>query len=231
MLHLRILPILLALALAPMKLMANTQADEISQITWDEVKALVENNPDSVKALIERAINGDNTLSKNEALVAYMGQSYFVGSPMSESMNGRKALKEGNQEHALELFEKAIESNPLSLANNYYYVFYVLNNHLVKEESKERIKLAVIRIKLLETAILSSGNGTQESPFKVTCVDDEYVLMERLKLPRPSMQSLTTDACDKFTLPEHSSTLFTGQEIYFDASRIMQLELPDDIFK
>ncbi len=229
MLHLRILPIVLAMALVPVKLLADTQADEKCQITWAEVQALVESNPDSVKSLIERVTTGDKALSNAEALVAYMGNSYFNGSPMSESMKGRKAWKEGNKDLAVELLGQAVESNPLSLANNYYFVFFALKNKPAKD-IKEKIKLALARIKLLETAILASGNGTQEAPFKVTCIDDEYVLMERLKLPRPTMQALTNGGCDKFTLPAHTSTLFTGQEIFFDASRISQLQLPNDLF-
>ncbi len=73
MLHLRILPIVLAMALVPVKLLADTQADEKCQITWAEVQALVESNPDSVKSLIERVTTGDKALSNAEALVAYMG--------------------------------------------------------------------------------------------------------------------------------------------------------------
>ena len=122
MLHLRILPIVLAMALVPAKLLADTQADEKCQITWTEVQALVESNPDSVKSLIERVTTGDKALSNAEALVAYMGNSYFNGSPMSESIKGRKAWKEGNKDLAVELLDQAVESNPLSLANNYYFV-------------------------------------------------------------------------------------------------------------
>ena len=78
---------------------------------------------------------------------------------------------------------------------------------------------------LLLEAIYYSGNGSQEYPYKVTCVDDEYTFMSQgLDLPRPTNQSLTKDGHDMFKLPAHSSTLYTGQEIHFDATRILELE-------
>jgi hypothetical protein len=92
-------------------------------------------------------------------------------------------------------------------------------------QQDENLKLAFTRFNLLLSAIYYSGNGSQEYPYKVTCVDDEYTFMSQgLDLPRPTNQSLTKDGHDMFKLPAHSSTLYTGQEIHFDATRILELE-------
>ena len=203
---------------------------ETYRITWSEISALVENNPDSIKSLIDRAALGDTTLRTKELLVAYMGKSFFGTSPFSESRDARSALNEDKIDSAMVLIEQAIKRNPLSLSNNYYYVVCALTqNPQISDyqamQQDENLKLAVARFNLLLEAIYYSGNGSQEYPYKVTCVDDEYTFMSQgLDLPRPTNQSLTKDGHDMFKLPAHSSTLYTGQEIHFDATRILQLE-------
>ena len=203
---------------------------ETYRITWSEISALVENNPDSIKSLIDRTALGDTTLRTKELLVAYMGKSFFGASPFSESRDARSALNEDNIDSAMVLIEQAIKRNPLSLSNNYYYVVCALTqNPQISDyqamQQDENLKLAVARFNLLLEAIYYSGNGSQEYPYKVTCVDDEYTFMSQgLDLPRPTNQSLTKDGHDMFKLPAHSSTLYTGQEIHFDATRILQLE-------
>ena len=203
---------------------------ETYRITWSEISALVENNPDSIKSLIDRTALGDTTLMTKELLVAYMGKSFFGASPFSESRDARSALNEEKIGSAMVLIEQAIKRNPLSLSNNYYYVVCALTqNPQISDyqamQQDENLKLAVARFNLLLEAIYYSGNGSQEYPYKVTCVDDEYTFMSQgLDLPRPTNQSLTKDGHDMFKLPAHSSTLYTGQEIHFDATRILQLE-------
>jgi hypothetical protein len=203
---------------------------ETYRITWSEISALVENNPDSIKSLIDRAALGDTTLRTKELLVAYMGKSFFGASPFSESRDAISALNEDKIDSAMVLIEQAIKRNPLSLSNNYYYVVCALTqNPQISDyqamQQDENLKLAVARFNLLLKAIYYSGNGSQEYPYKVTCVDDEYTFMSQgLDLPRPTNQSLTKDGHDMFKLPAHSSTLYTGQEIHFDATRILQLE-------
>lgn len=203
---------------------------ETYRITWSEISALVENNPDSIKSLIDRTALGDTTLRTKELLVAYMGKSFFGASPFSESRDARSALNEEKNDSAMVLIEQAIKRNPLSLSNNYYYVVCALTqNPQISDyqamQQDENLKLAVARFNLLLEAIYYSGNGSQEYPYKVTCVDDEYTFMSQgLDLPRPTNQSLTKDGHDMFKLPAHSSTLYTGQEIHFDATRILELE-------
>ena len=203
---------------------------ETYRITWSEISALVENNPDSIKSLIDRTALGDTTLRTKELLVAYMGKSFFGASPFSESRDARSALNEEKIDSAMVLIEQAIKRNPLSLSNNYYYVVCALTqNPQISDyqamQQDENLKLAVARFNLLLEAIYYSGNGSQEYPYKVTCVDDEYTFMSQgLDLPRPTNQSLTKDGHDMFKLPAHSSTRYTGLEIHFDATRILQLE-------
>lgn len=203
---------------------------ETYRITWSEIGALVESSPDSIKSLIDRAALGDTTLRTKELLVAYMGKSFFGASPFGESRDARSALNEDNIDSAMVLIEQAIKRNPLSLSNNYYYVVCALaQNPQISDyqamQQDENLKLAFTRFNLLLSAIYYSGNGSQEYPYKVTCVDDEYTFMSQgLDLPRPTNQSLTKDGHDMFKLPAHSSTLYTGQEIHFDATRILELE-------
>ena len=200
---------------------------ETYSITWSEIKALVDNHPDSLKTLMNRVAQGDTTMRTEEILVAYMGNSYFGVSPFGESREARDALNEDNIDLAMELIEQAINRNPLSLSNNHYYIVcYFAKNQQINDDSVDAdIILAAVRFNMLLSAIYYSGDGSQRFPFKVTCVDDEYTFMRAgLDLPHPTNQSLTNDGHDMFKLPSHTSTLYSGQEIHFDATRILQLE-------
>lgn len=200
---------------------------ETYSITWSEIKALVDNHPDSLKTLMNRVAQGDTTMRTEEILVAYMGNSYFGVSPFGESREARDALNEDNIDLAMELIEQAINRNPLSLSNNHYYIVcYFAKNQQINDDAVDAdIVLAAVRFNMLLSAIYYSGDGSQRFPFKVTCVDDEYTFMRAgLDLPHPTNQSLTNDGHDMFKLPSHTSTLYSGQEIHFDATRILQLE-------
>lgn len=200
---------------------------ETYSITWSEIKALVDNHPDSLKTLMNRVAQGDTTMRTEEILVAYMGNSYFGVSPFGESREARDALNEDNIDLAMELIEQAINRNPLSLSNNHYYIVcYFAKNQQINDDAVDAdIILAAVRFNMLLSAIYYSGDGSQRFPFKVTCVDDEYTFMRAgLDLPHPTNQSLTNDGHDMFKLPSHTSTLYSGQEIHFDATRILQLE-------
>ena len=223
--------LLVTLILGVFAMHATDEAEyETYRITWSEISTLVENSPDSIKSLIDRAALGDTTLRTKELLVSYMGKSFFGASPFGESRDARSALNEDNIDSAMVLIEQAIKRNPLSLSNNYYYVVCALaQNPQISDyqaiQQDENLKLAITRFNLLLSAIYYSGNGSKEYPYKVTCVDDEYTFMSQcLDLPRPTNQSLTKDGHDMFKLPAHSSTRYTGQEIYFDATRILELE-------
>ena len=200
---------------------------ETYSITWSEIKALVDNHPDSIRTLMHRVAQGDTTMRTEEILVAYMGNSYFGVSPFGESREARDALNEDNIDLAMELIEQAINRNPLSLSNNHYYIVcYFAKNQQINDDAVDAdIILAAVRFNMLLSAIYYSGDGSQRFPFKVTCVDDEYTFMRAgLNLPHPTNQSLTNDGHDMFKLPSHTSTLYSGQEIHFDATRILQLE-------
>ena len=200
---------------------------ETYSITWSEIKALVDNHPDSLKTLMNRVAQGDTTMRTEEILVAYMGNSYFGVSPFGESREARDALNEDNIDLAMELIEQAINRNLLSLSNNHYYIVcYFAKNQQINDDAVDAdIVLAAVRFNMLLSAIYYSGDGSQRFPFKVTCVDDEYTFMRAgLDLPHPTNQSLTNDGHDMFKLPSHTSTLYSGQEIHFDATRILQLE-------
>ena len=199
---------------------------ETYSITWSEIKALVDNHPDSIRTLMNRVAQGDTTMRTEEILVAYMGNSYFGVSPFGESREARDALNEDNIDLAMELIEQAINRNPLSLSNNHYYIVcYFAKNQQINDDAVDAdIVLAAVRFNMLMSAIYESGDGSQRYPFKVTCVDDEYTFMHALELPNPTNQSLTKDGHDLFKLPSHTSPMYIDQEIHFDATRILELE-------
>ena len=223
----KLMTLLLLAWLMPFAAQANDEAEyDTYRITWAEVKAMFENHPDSLKTLINRVAQCDTAMSTQEILVAYMGNSFFGVSPFGESRDARTALKEKKIDQAMELMEEAIHRNPLSLANNHYYITcYFAKNPQINDDAVDAdIILAAVRFNMLMSAIYESGDGSQRFPFKVTCVDDEYIFMHGLELPNPTDQSLTKDGHDLFKLPSHTSPMYIDQEIHFDATRILELE-------
>lgn len=206
---------------------------ETYAIQWSDVKAAIAHAPDSIGALIDRLAAGDSTLRTREILTAYMANSYEHCSPFGDAREARDALHKGEVAKAMSLMDAAIKKNPLSLTNNYYYIVCVHASHPELDEQpnaplndsiRQLLELPATRFRLIESAIYYSGNGSARLPYKVTSVDDEYTFMRMLDLPQHTSQSLTNDLRDHFTLPPHSSTAYQGNEIDFDASRIIEQE-------
>lgn len=71
-------------------------------------------------------------------------------------------------------------------------------------------------------AIAWTGNGSEEHPFCVTKVSDEYCFMRYyLELWRYDAQRLV-GTCDVFDLTE-GSEYYTAPQIWFDASRPLEI--------
>lgn len=90
------------------------------------------------------------------------------------------------------------------------------------------LELYVMReIKLLST-IAKTGDGSEEYPFCVTNVDDEYDFMRTyLRLSRFGGQALV-GRCDVITIAEQSE-YYKADKIYFDATR--PLEIMEELFR
>ena len=75
--------------------------------------------------------------------------------------------------------------------------------------------------------IAATGYGSEEHPFCITSVADEYVFMRNyLEIYRIKQQTLV-GVCDVFIL-EETSQYYSEQKIYFDAT--LPLERLKDLF-
>ena len=70
---------------------------EIIPVDWDGVQKVAENAPQRIKDLVSRlsANEIDTTMTWNERILAYYGQSYFT--PMTELVEGRDLDKLYNE--------------------------------------------------------------------------------------------------------------------------------------
>ena len=142
---------------------------ETYNIKWSDVKAAIDNSPDSIGALIDRLAAGDSTLRTREILTAYMANSYEHCSPFGDAREARDALHKGEVAKAMSLMDAAIKKNPLSLTNNYYYIVCVHASHPELDEQpnaplndsiRQLLELPATRFRLIESAIYYSGNGS-----------------------------------------------------------------------
>lgn len=200
---------------------------ELFPINWSEIEKTTKEKPEYVKSLVARlsAARLDTTLTWDERRLAVYGQSIL--SESEEEILADKAsdaYREENYNEAIEISKKALEINPVNVT-----VLNICKNaiaQLVKSgDSTYDIAEGQIyhnREMRIYNTIATTGDGSAESPFYVTCVSEEYCFMRYyLDLWKWSQQSLV-GMCDVFTLTE-TSDYYSDETIYFDTSRSLML--------
>ena len=126
----------------------------------------------------------------------------------------RKLIKEQKYEDAYNTGKELLKKNPVSL--QLLYNMYGLAGLL--EKDIQEIKHYSKRYAALLTMISLTGDGTsEETAFKVICVNDEYQLLNMLfRMENMKSQSLV-NKCDliEFDKCQH----YEGNQMYFDISR------------
>ena len=167
----------------------------------------------------------DTTLTVQEKIVAFFGQSLLTNDseePKVFDMN--EAYRAGRYAEALALAEEVLAINPVH-AEALFKAAYAIAGMLESgDESRTRDEgqLFYNRGIRAQGAIAWTGNGSEEHPFCVTKVSDEYCFMRYyLELWRYDAQRLV-GTCDVFDLTE-SSEYYTAPQIWFDASRPLEI--------
>ena len=216
--------------LMPLTIQAQEER-EIIPVDWKEVKKVAEKDPQRIKDLVARlsANQIDTTMTWQERILAFYGQSYLESNDDTGEgmMDLDKLMNEKKYEECLSAAKKVLNKNPLSLKALRHAAFSI--GYMVKDSTHHydvTIKEGQVdynRMSRIFNTIASTGAGTEKLPFAVTAVSDEYLFMRYyLNIWEIERQSFT-GKYDVFELKE-TSQYYTDKKMYFDISRIMEIE-------
>ena len=169
---------------------------------YPAIKEYVTSHNTEFQKLMQRFEENDTLLTRQDHAMLYYGYSFtpaYKGS-MDDFQDFRKLIKE--------------EKNPVSL--QLLYNMYGIAG-LLQKDIRE-IKHYSKRYAALLTMIALTGDGTsEETAFKVICVNDEYQLLNMLfKMENMKGQSLV-NKCDLIEFDK--CQYYEGNQMYFDISR------------
>jgi len=231
----RHLSVLIVLFLS-LTLTLHAQTVRVTQpVDWEKIQKVAENDPQQIRGLVARlsAAEIDTTMTWEERTLAYYGQSYLT--PMTELNEGMaldKLLREGKYEECLAGAKDLLKKNPVSLkalSNALYAMMYMLQDSTKYGSlSRDEARTYYNRMHRVLNTIAITGDGTEERPFYVTAVSDEYVFMHHyLEIKKIKMQYLTGHN-DVFDLDE-TSEYYSHPKLFFDITRVLEIE--NDMFK
>lgn len=206
------------------------QERELLPVDWKQIRNEVKENPQHVKDLVTRlsAENLDTTLTYQDRILAFYGQSFLSNDEEDALRIDMNKLEEkGALEECLAIAKKMLDINPLNLnaLNTAGHVLYAMakdSTHysgVTLEDAKPFFR----REMRIYNTIAMTGDGSEEHPFYVTKVSDEYCFM-RFYLDLWEYKTQTATACcDVFDLGE-SSEYYSEPKIYFEITRVYELE-------
>lgn len=202
----------------------------IIPVDWEEMQKVADNDPQRIKDLVSRlsANEIDTTMTWNERISAYYGQSYFT--PMTELVEGRdldKLLNEKKYEECLKGARELLKKNPVSLKALSNAAFSIAS--MVKD-SANYVNVSIDegqayynRMMMILNTIATTGDGTKENPFYVTAVSDEYLFLRYyLDIWEIESQALVGH-CDLLELKKKSD-YYDRPQIYFEITRVLEIE-------
>ena len=196
---------------------------ELFPINWDNMEKIAKAQSDSVRALAVRlsADTLDRSLTWEERRLAVYGMGI-----LNPQLNLKKAAYDGNEyyregkyEEALECAKTLLKDNPLntnalSLAERSILQMVKAGN---KKYTKSNAEIYYLRAQRVYNTIATTGNGSEDYPFHVTEVPEEYNFMRYyLEIWEYSGQKLV-GTCDVITLSE-TSQYYNAETVWFDAT-------------
>ena len=206
------------------------QERELHPVNWKLIRKEVKDNPQHVKDLVMRlsAAKLDTTLTYQDRILAFYGQS-FLSNDEEDAMrvNMDKQKEQGLLEECLATAKKMLDINPLNLKalNTAGHVLYAMAKDSMRysDVTIEDAKPYFMREMRIYNTIAMTGDGSEDYPFYVTKVSDEYCFMRHyLELWEYKSQTATA-RCDVFDLAE-SSKYYSQPKIYFEITRVYELE-------
>ncbi len=228
-----LLTLLITVLLLPTTIRAQKER-EIIPVNWKEIKEVAVKEPQRIKNLVSRlsAEETDTTMTKNERILAYYGQSYLT--PDTETGKGRnldELMNQGKFEECLAEAKELLKTNPVSLkalSNATFSIVSILRGSDNPDENRRKEgQVYFKRMEAIFNTISATGDGSEKHPFSVNAVSDEYLFMRyHLNLWQIGTQVLE-GTCDVFDLNQKSE-YYTSPKIYFDVTRVLEIE--SDLF-
>ena len=225
----QIIVLFLLLILVPQAALTQEKR-EIIPVDWKEIKKVAKQDPQRIKDLVSRlsANKLDTTMTWQDRILAYFGQSYLAPiSDVKEGLDLDKLMNEKKYEECLSASKEVLKKNPVSLKALHHAAFSI--GYMVKDSTRhydvtiEEGQVYYNRMNRIFNTIATTGDGSQEHPFYVTAVSDEYLFMRYyLDLWEISKQYATTN-CDIIELKE-TSKYYSQKLIYFEITRVLELE-------
>lgn len=195
-------------------------AQELLNIDYSSIKEYVTNNNSDFQNLMQRFEANDSLLTRQDYAMIYYGYSFtpdYKGSAddfRPDCIEFMEFIKTEKYEDAYNTGKKALKGNPVSLKLLSY--MYGLAAKLNKDI--EEIKIYANRYAALLTMIAYTGDGkTEDTAFKVICINDEYQLLTILfGMENMKGQSLV-NKCDLIEFEKCQN--YEGNQMYFDISR------------
>jgi tetratricopeptide (TPR) repeat protein len=192
-------------------------AQQVSNLNFTALKADVTDakSPFYLPTLLSRFQKADSTLTDDDYMHLYYGQvtADFYSPYASTDEAFRKAYKEEKFKQAIELGEKALKQQPLSL--DILFKLLVCYDQLGDKATARqyaRRYFSLIRV------ITASGDGKSlETAYVVTAVHDEYEVLATLDL-RSSGQALIGHT-DRLTVSSTTEKDSKEYPMYFDVSQ------------
>lgn len=197
-----------------------SSAQEMLHIDYPSIKEYVTNHSEEFQQLMQRFEENDTSLTREDKAMVYYGYSFtpaYKGS-MDEYLPDFKEFNEliKNEQHeeAYEIGKNILKRNPVSL--KLLFNMYGLAGKLEKDISEAK-SYSYKYASLLYTIAFSGDGKTEETAFKVICINDEYQLMKVIfRVENIKGQSLI-NKCDLIEF--ENCVNFEGNQMYFDISR------------
>ena len=214
-------------------LKANAQLDIIA-VNWKEVESIATQKPDSIKNLVKKltAKELDNTMTLQQKVLAYCGQSYISKSQeTADANNMRLARDRGENDKTIAMAQKVLETNPLNLSAIDAIVSTIQKMEKEKKDVSQYAGIDKKHYRVILKRILSTiavtGEGSKDKPFQTTSRRDAKDFMKlHLELDNPASHSINTKGKSPevvFKLKEPSQ-YYSEKTISFDITRIQELD-------
>ena len=225
----QLLTLLVAVLLLPTALYAQKER-EIIPVNWKEIKEVAVKEPQKIKELVARlsADEADTTMTKNERILAYYGQSYLTpNTELNEGHDLDELMNQGKFEECLAGAKELLKKNPVSLkalSNATFSIVSILKNTENPDENRRKEgQVYFNRMYVIFSTIATTGDGSEKNPFSVNAVSDEYLFMRYYLNIWQIGKQVLEGKCDVFDLNQKSE-YYTIPKIYFDVTRVLEIE-------
>lgn len=224
----RLLLTVIAIMLSGFVAFAQNAAESDESIDLKSIKRIAKKK-EPYRTLVKRFEKADSTLTLNECMTIYFGTAYQKGYTGDYGINSDmdELFKNGNFTELYNICQERIAIHPTDLKTT-RYIWYAVMNTKGKESPENRLYL--YRAYCMLHAIMKSGKGTEESPWIVITVKDEYELMNFFNVKGMKSQALVKlngKSCDLIKFEKCDIPDIT--QMYFDVS--LPLNAVSKIFK